>query len=735
MTRKYFLLILLFFYPLINFAQSPIYITLDVSPSMTGTRYNLGNYSAQTLAILNQDRKVIFVVNSELYNIQNNLKPIQKDMNDFGGFIYSEIGDINKLNQIIDTKITDQDVFIIGDGYWHKNVDIYSEFSKIIGSGNVKAVFLETITLKTATSSFEKYFESEQLGKIYKVTSTEEIIDAINLITEEITGVSAIPVRQLVADEDCVSFTSEMAVGNMKIMYQDSKTLSELPKITSIIANGKKLNFTELGTPTNQDYATEKLGLMSSGIYEVLSKIPANTKIEFCFDKAINPDNLKIYPIVEAEIGEFNLAIENGNISLIDSNTYGICKDNNSVEIIFEINQKNNQIPESLLRKTDVKIISDNKTYNAVYDNGKFRATIPVTKNEISYKIESELKGYFRKSSGLKKIKKTGDCKPPPPPKLEPLPMQYLEFGNISLDNLMREGRISSRIIDEQTREPISPKFFNIKVSNNYKAIFKNIRMEFREDDWIDLIIEPRGEWCDCFIPDKLNIDFYADPVEGMTVDDKYYRPIQAVLTVNIIKEKSWLQRCAWLLISMLASLLLSWYLIAISRKKRFRRGSAIVFKYPNINSRRALNPTYITTDFKLRKSGLMAWINRWLIPFGTEKSTIGFHNIGVTLQFTAAKSMRYVLFPKTSFNEDNMESVNYDPDSRDKFIQMDENNELKITHQRQNIGKTTNFLSYSFPRKAWNDISSFRFVLGIFILILMSYFIIATILIIKSLF
>lgn len=736
MTKKQLILLLfLFLKPLFIAAQGPIYITLDVSPSMTGTRYNLANYSAQTLAVLNQNRNIVFVVNSETYEINNDYKQIQKRMNEFGGFKYSEIWDIDKLNAIVKPKTLNQDVFIIGDGYWAEDKLTYDNFTKIVNSGNVKAVFLETISSKLEVSSFENYFHGSDIGKIYKVTSTEEIINAINQITEEITGVSAIPTNRLLAVDDCVSFTTEMTVNNMKLMVQASSKLSDLPKIASISVNGKMLNFNELGSPTNEGFAHRMMGLMSSGIYEVTSKIPSGSKIEICFDKAIDPNLLKIYPIVEAEIGNFNLAIQNGQITQIDDNTYGICKENNTTEIFFEINQKENQIPEELLKKTDVKVISDHKTYHAVYSDGVFSVSIPTVKNTTTYTIESELKGYFRKVSGQKKIVKTDNCKPPPPPKLEPLPMQYLHFGEISLDNLLREGRISSRIVDEQTGEPISPEYFDIKLSNNYKAIFKNIRMEFREDNWIDLIIEPRGQWCDCFIPDQLKIDFYADPKEGMTIDGKYYRPIQAILTVDIIKEKSWMERCAWLLFSMIGSLLLSWYLILISRKKRFRNGSRIVFKYPNISSRKTLNPTYITSDFNLRKSGFIAWLNRWFNPFVTEKNTIGFHNIDLTLQFIAAKSMRYVYFPKASFNESTMESVNYDPDSKDRYIQLDENNELKVTHQRLAVGKTTNFLSYAFPRKAGNDISAFRFVLGIFILLLLAYFFIALILIIKSLF
>ncbi|HTO16445.1 MAG TPA: hypothetical protein VLZ83_11780 [Edaphocola sp.] len=730
-------LLLLFFLlvqPLVFFAQGPIYITLDVSPSMKGQRYNLANYSAQTLSVLNQNREIIFVVNSTTNKISNNYKTIQKDMNDFGGFQNSEIRDIYKLNEIINPKTPEQDVFIIGDGSWAKSEQIYGDFVQIIKAGNIKASFLATHNYKNLKSSFENFFDSTDLGKKYRVANAGEIIEAINNITEEITGVSAIPTFQLNKLNKCISFSTEMAARSLKVMYQDQKNLNDLPKIVSVIINGIVINTKELGSPSNQNYANKSTGLMSSRVYELLKQIPAGSKIEICFDKETDLEKLKIYPIVEAQIGNFNLSVEKGQIKKTDENTFEVCRDNNSVEVYFEINQKNNKIPEDLLSQAKVNVISEHKTYNTTYENERFSAVIPINKNTTTYHVESELEGYFRKTSGQKKIIKTDDCKPAPKPKLEPLPMQYLHFGEISLDNLLREGRISSRIVDEKTQETIDPMLFDIEVSNNYKALFKSVKMEFRDSGWIDLIIEPRGEWCDCFIPNLLKIDFYAEPKNELVKDGLYYRPIQAVLTVDIIKEQSWLERCSWLLFSLIGSLLLSLYLILLSRKKRFRRGSKIVFKYPNISSRKTLNPSYISTDFKLRKSGFLAWVNRWLIPFGTEKSTIAFNSIDLTLLFVAAKSLRYVYFPKTSFNESNMESINYDSDKKDKLIQMDENSELKVTHQRLAVGKTTNFLSYAYPKSSWNDISTYRFVLGMFILFLLSYFFIALILIIKSL-
>lgn len=717
-------------------AQKPIYITLDVSPSMTGKKYDLANYSAQALAILNQDRAVILIVNSKLYPLSGNYQSIQKGMKVLSpSYQQSEIVDIRKLNGTIDSKIKGQDIFIIGDGIWGESEEIYNNFKKIYNTGNVTVTFLEILSRTSSVTKFEKFLEKEDIGKIYKVASTEDIISAVNSITEEITGVSAIPFTQLRIDGSCASFTSALKIKNFKIMYQDNKTLSQLPDIESIKINGKTVSFENIGEPSNGMFESKSGGLMSSRIYEVLDEVPAGTLIELCFSSNIRPENLRIYPITEVEMSNLSLRTDKGQATQIDDHTIGVCKENNSVELSFDYNSEDYTVPSELIQHAEIYFVTSKKRIKAEFIDDRFVATIPLSGNTTTYTIESELKGYFKYNSGQKKIVKTNDCKDPPPPPMQKVRKPPIHFGDITLDNLIREGKISTRIVDENTGEVLDPTQFDFKLSNNYKALFKSIRMEFRDEYWIDLYIEPRGDWCDCFIPDELKIATNFKPKAGDAINGKYYVETETDLIVGIIKEESWLSRCTWLLFSMIGSLLLAWLLILISRKNRFGRGTKIVFRYPDMSNRSTLNPKYITTDFQLRKKGLGAWFNRWFNPFVPEKNTLSFNNIDLIMGFIASKSIRSVSFPKASFNEENMQSVNFDPDRKDKYVKIDESSSIRIDHNKQYLGKTTNFLEYSFPKKSWNDIATFRFILGIIIAISFAYCIVAILLLIKSFF
>lgn len=732
----YFLIILVFLSLSKATGQKTIYITLDISGSMSGQKYDFANYGAQVIAVLNNEEKVILIVSSEMLGLSpNKYESIQKTIKDLGkDQSKTEIADIRKFNNIYDYKKKNQYIFIIGDGVWEASDIIFNKFTNHVEGGNLNSTFLEIVSSQNETTSFEAFFRKGNLGKVYKVTSSKEIIDAINIITEEITGVSAIPSSVLSHSSSCITFSPEIALKHLKLLYQDNTKLAAIPEIESIRIDGKEEKFNNIGNPSNETFETKKGGLMSSRIYELSKIIPVGAKVEICFNKNIDKDKLRIFPFANVELGAFNLSLINGNVSEIDANTSGVCKDNTEADVSFEFQQSGKSISGKILETAEVNIVSNGKKHKATFQNGVFKATIPLTGDTTFYSIESELKGYFRENSGIKKIVKTANCEPKKGTKVENRKIPPMQFGSITLDRLNREGKISGQIADEATGTPINPKYFDIELENNYPLLFKDVRIEFKEGNKFDIIIEPIGYWCDCFMPDSLAIKFTATPKEGQLIDGKQYEGIESSINFSIIKEQSWLARCKWLLLSIIGSLMLMWLLLLLSRKDRFRKGAKIVFSSPSLADLRALNPQYISTGYNLRKKGLVAWANRWLNPFGSEKRALNFGNINLSLLFIATKSFKYVCYPKASFDEKKMAHTNYDRDSREPFVKMDENSKLAYQQDKQQLGTIKNFLEYNYPKKSWNDIATYRFFLGFIILLLFAYSIIALFFIIRSL-
>lgn len=729
-------------------AQSKnIYITLDVSGSMSGFKYDLANYSVQVIAVLNKNNKVNLIV------LNNTIELSQKDKykiihlniieitklrklttHNLGS--PQEIGAIDVFNSLFDERKQFQEIFIIGDGIWQDVKKIKDDFLKNNSSGNLRTTFLETlINREIETTDFETFLKDNGIGKIYKVDSANSIIDAINTIAEEITGVSAIPLSDIRKIRDCIEFTLDMDILSFMILYQDGTVLAKIPSISTIECKGKFLSFINLGNPSNETFETKTGGLMSSRIYEVNKRMEVGSTVNICFSDNIDINKLRIFPIVDIKFGTFGIGAIQGKTKQINANSIGVCRDNNSVEIIVDFNQGSTKLTDGSIKKAQVTVTSNDKSYPAKFENGYFKAILPLAGDTTIYQVESELKGYFRLNSGIKKIVKT-DCKPEelitPPPARRILPS--MDMGSIALDQLSRDGRISGTIVDMDTKQALDPNKFDIEVKNNYPVIFEDVRIEFKEDNTFDLIIEPKGYWCDCFMPDSLILDFYSTPKNNEAIDGKIYSGFETKLKVKIIKNESWFSRCKWLIITMLLSLFLIWFFMRLIKKNRFAKNSKITFKYPNVATMRSLNPQYISTDFPLRKKGLFPWLNRWFNPFVHEQRTLNFDTIGLSLLYTASNSVRYVLFPKSAYNESSMQSINYDESAKLQYVKHDENGELQVTYQR-NVGlKTKNFLHYSYPQKAWNDIAAFQTFLRFLIFGLGVYFAVALFFIVKSL-
>jgi len=740
-----FVLISAFSFSKAKAQQKTIYITLDVSGSMNGAKYDLANYSVQVISVLNNKNKVNFIVlgNTIMLSETDKYKTIHLNRSSITrlgkpdtklSYHAMEIGTIDVFNSLFDKNDPSQEIFIIGDGYWNDDKEIKKNFLQHASTGNLRTTFLEILHNSEETTDFELFLKDNGIGKIYKVDSNNSIITAINTIAEEITGVSSFPATEFIQTSNCISFNPEMEILSLLILYQDGTPLNKIPSITSIENNGYELSFTNLGNPSNEKFQTRDGGLMSSRVYEVNTKMSAGSNISICFSDKIDLKKLRIFPVVDVQFGNVGIGAVVGKTKQISANSTGVCRDNETAEINIEFSQGTTKLSSGSIKNTTVTVISDGKSYPAKFDNGVFKAEIPLVGETTNYQIESEMKGYFRLNSGVKSIVKT-ECEPVDyDVPLEKTKLPAIDLGSITLDEFCRDGKITVQIVDSITNKSLDPTLFDIEVKNNYRWLFKDVRIEFKEDNFIDLYLESRGCWYNCLMPKKLRLDFYSTPKENQLIDGKSYAGFETELYLNILKTQSLFVRCKWLLISMLLSVFFIWFFVKLIKKNRFAKNSKIVFKAPTAATMRTLNPEYFGTDFKLRKKGFGAWLNRWFNPFVPEQNTLNFDTIGLSLLYTASNSEKYVFFPKSAYNESTM-NLNYDKHSKHQYVKHYENNDLEVTHQRSGMGeKTKNYLEYSYPKESWNDITAFQNLLRILVFVLGFFLLATSYLIIKSL-
>ena len=727
-----------------------IYVTLDVSGSMTGNKYALANYTTQMIVTLCDDDDDVYMI---VYGVAENLSKkssplstIQKPMNDlkFGKpktvNSDSEFGDIIGFNRIYHASADKQDwLFIIGDGEWGTMSPYFKsdreKFSDIIKSGTVNICYLQTKhSLKDGDSDFTDFLS--QFGVVDMAKSDinpQTIKDGCDHFARKILGFSETPLALTKSGSNCISIKTEMPLNGFYLVYQDAATPNKLPKIETATSDGQALKATLRGTPTTKPLQTYLNEVDLSGrVYWVKgsNSIQANKEIQVCFDKAINLDNVRVYPVVEdVGFGSLICTTEGGKLKYLDSQSYAICKDESKARVRIELNGKSSKkIPEALLRKTKVVIKANNKDYPAKFNNGGFECDIDLFNEETQYYAECDCPGYFKRVTPISKIIKSDDCEPDEPSETEVTVMPTINLGTFTFDRLKSESIIFT-IRDSLTNKVLKPSLFDISFDVENGLLYEDPVMHIKNDTLIVLEVRPRGEWCECFFPESLNIKMISTPKSGATEEyGKLYRKTVYPLHIDVVKGRTWLSRCLWVIIALIVLLLFFIYLQTLMKKRRFKKNAMITPTYYDYyGNKRDAGSIY------LRKDGFGAWFSRWFIP-GDERSTLNFDKPTTSLRFVAADSYDMVNIPKDgNIDPSTMKISGYDPkrDQRPKEpVKLSNHGKINV---KKSDGSDDGYLIFSSGDAT--DGAGYRIILSLLMVAAVIAFVFLAYLLIRSLF
>ena len=158
-----------------------VYITLDVSGSMSGDKYSLANYTTQMIVALcdDEDEVSLFLEGSEgrLSDMKAPLSFIQKKMgqlkfNTVSNHFGTQFGDIQGFNAVYKPSKNQQDwLFIIGDGVWFTESPAFEQdknkFKETVESGTLKISLSRALKQRpfwmAATILRKKFLDSVRL--------------------------------------------------------------------------------------------------------------------------------------------------------------------------------------------------------------------------------------------------------------------------------------------------------------------------------------------------------------------------------------------------------------------------------------------------------------------------------------------------------------------------------------------------------------------------------------------
>ena len=722
--KKIFLLLCCF----LAFAMTPptqqskrVYITLDVSGSMSGDKYVLANYTTQMIYTLCDEKdEVSLIVVGKENNLSQMKNPMKKMQHSFyaptnplipsGSARDFEINDIISFNKLYKPSRDKQDwIFIIGDGIWDylpSYPDAVKDFGEIVKEGNLNVCYLQTGMSLGEHNGFTKSAEALEIVDICKSDINPETIrKGCDHFAKKILGFSEVELKKKKVGNQCLSIKAELPIKEFILVYQDQVEPGLLPNISNATADGANLSVKLKGTPTTIPVKTQPTEVTLSGnVWRVKAgrPVPANKEIKVCFDKAIDLAKISVYPIVQnVEFRGICIAPMDTKLKKLKDNTLSICRDENTAKVRVELNEDSKEnLPESLLKKTNVVVKANNKEYKATYKNGGFECDIDLINEKTQYYAECDCPGYFKRVTPITTIVK-GDCE-----KIETQLKQevkpIVEFPPMTFDQLKIQP-IKGHLIEVDTDQTLDPSKYDIVIEVENNSLFEKPKLRI-EGGEVVIDLKPKGGWCECLFPKEVNIKIVSTPKEGAFNDESMQNSqIVHPIRFKLEKTRSWLSRCLWVIITLGGLLLLLYYLLLLLKKRRFKKYASIVPIYYDRYGQEVDDGA----GQKLRQKGFLAWVARWFWP-GAEKNTLGFFQPNVSaIKFVATESENAVEVPKDSIDPNRMSINGYNQNQNAK---LGPNDRINVSD------KPNGYLLFTPGEK--RDGGGFRIFLGIIVVL-----------------
>ena len=180
------------------------------------------------------------------------------------------------------------------------------------------------------------------------------------------------------------------------------------------------------------------------------------------------------------------------------------------------------------------------------------------------------------------------------------------DWGTISFEDL-KNNPLWGTMQDMESLTILDPNNFDISVEVENDFLYEKPKLRI-DGNKIILDIHPKGEWCECLFPTNLNINICSTQKPGAyDAEGKNYEKTIHPIHIKVVKNRAWLPRCFWVIISIIGLILLILYIRAMLRKRRFKKYATITPIYYDRYGQEVDDGA----GQKLRKKGFTAWFAR----------------------------------------------------------------------------------------------------------------------------
>lgn len=678
---KLIALLVLLTIPLCSHAQPStpkpkrIYITLDVSGSMKGNKYVMANYAAQILTVFRNPEDIVTVYylgHRHIITGGEGYKQLQIPYEKHTGrSSYHEISDISQFLKDYKPDVHYQDwLFIIGDGDWdyarQKYDDTVKALEHLLSKEQVRVCYLQTgdrLDKDFAFTQFLNDLHSDLVDVRRSDTTAVSVLSNCIYFANKILGFSNSSVQLKKKGRTRVTFCSELPLERCLLVYQSGQVASKEVAISSVTCKGRKVGTIVKGNPTTQPLVASGASVVNGIVWEMSSSqaIAANDTVEVCFNQEIDVDKLTLYPFVDVAVRMCPWSVALDTLTEESPNVYQICDQESQVLVKISVTDKYaHKFPPPLMQVMDVKLSVDGNEIPAAYSSADttFQVTLPMPSDTISYLSMVECPGYFSRVSPRQTVVKAAGVCPPERVPLITLPVQQFSpivfttirdgeaFGGQIVDSLFAAVAPLANF-DEQTMEETSE-----------TGYFGHVSFSYNQDGTLTFNYVSGSEWCECAFPDTLTYLVTLRSTHGVLCGDRVYEGFVVPVAVPM-DHRAWAIRCKLYLVALFVLLLLEIYFLALLKKNRFHKTARLKNSYATEDSRREVEKN----GHLLRRPGLGSWFNRWLNPFGPERSSIRFTRPRTgSMTFLASDSKNRVLLTAASFDPKTMSVPNYVP-------------------------------------------------------------------------
>ena len=628
-----------------------VYITLDVSASMSGNKYVMANYTAQLISVFcdQQDLVSIYYLGTR-YDLtgKNDYKKLHKRFEQLPAqkASYHEISDLMQFTQNYKPNPVYQDwLFIIGDGDWgwkgaksHFN-QVTKTFGQFVKNNHIQVCYLQTGDKIDTNYAFTSFLQSLALPGVEirkSDTSAKSVQDNAVYFANKILGFSSKGIQVKKKDKTSVVFSSEFPVEGFLLLYQDHQGHHGEIEVTSTKCDEKAIPIRLKGNPTTKPLVEPGQPVMNGEIWECQHHISANKTVSLTFNQTIETENLRLYPSVDVKPAVLPTSMRGTVLTETVKNTFELCEKESKFRVRVDITNSNGKkFSPHLMQKMTVRLDDgtiNNRTATFQASDTTFVVVLPMVQDTLSYYVTLEC-DYFTRVSDVHTIIKTEVC----PPDLVPLvtlPTQL--FHAVRFKDLL-DGQAFGGVVNDSLFRHLSSYGFDIQQFQG-KQLKDSTYIQLFGDS-LCFTQSVNNAWCECAFPDTLRYTLVLKSTNGIILGDKMYEGVIIPISVPVDK-RSWAVRCQRYLISLFCSLLIFIYLLTLRKKNRFGKSAKVIPYYYD-----RLGNLVEQGGSLLRKKDFGAWFSRWFLP-RDERRVLRISRPEVNFTFIATDSKTKIKFP-----------------------------------------------------------------------------------------